>query len=114
MRLVGEHGAAVGDRPAGDPLAVRDRARHHLLGPRAAREHGDELAPLLVGLVDVQVLVRDEIAERVGDAVEQRLRALLGEHLVEDGCEAPVGLDERLRARMGAPPGLGLGRRAQR
>ena len=71
----------------------------HLLGPRAAREHGHELALLLVRLVDVQVVVRDELAERVGDAVEQRLGALLGEHVVEDACEAPVRLDERLRAR---------------
>ena len=34
VRLVGEHRAAVCDRPAGDPLAVGNRAREHLLLPR--------------------------------------------------------------------------------
>ena len=99
MGFVGQDRAAVLDRPAGDPLAVLDRARQHLLGPPAAGKHGHELSPLLVGLVDVEILVRDEVAERVGDPVEERVEALLGQDLVEDGREAAVRLDERLRAR---------------
>ena len=39
--------------------------------------------------------MRDEVGERVGDAHEQRVEALLGEHLVEDVGEPPVRLDER-------------------
>ena len=52
----------------------------------------------VVGLVDVHVLVGDELGQRLGDAVEERLGALLGQHVVEHAGEPPVRLDERLRA----------------
>ena len=96
VRLVGEDRAAVDDRPARDPLPVRDRAGEDLLRPRAAREDGQQLAPLLVRLVDVQVVVRDELAERVRDPLQERLGALLREHVVENAGKAPVRLDERV------------------
>ena len=51
----------------------------------------------LVGLVDRERVVRDQIGERVGDPLEQRVEALLGEDVVEDVREPPVRLDERLR-----------------
>ena len=54
--------------------------------------------PRLVGLVDVERLVGDEVGERVRDAVEQGVEALLREDVVEDLGEAPVRLDERLGA----------------
>src|SRR5688572_6940551 len=56
MRLVREHGLAVVDRPARDPLPERERLAEHLVGPLAASEHGVKLALRLVGLVDVDVL----------------------------------------------------------
>ena len=51
-----------------------------------------ELALRLVGLVDVDVLVGDELGERVRDPLEERVEALLGEHLVEDLGEPAVRL----------------------
>jgi hypothetical protein len=36
----------------------------------------------------------DELGERVGDPVEQRVEALLCEHVVEDVRKTSVGLDE--------------------
>ena len=99
MRVVREHGAAVCDRPAGDPLAELDPLAEDLLGPGAAREDRDELAALLVRLVDMQILVRHEVRERVRDAVEQHLVALLGEHVVEHRGQPAVRIDERLGSR---------------
>ena len=92
VRLVREHGLAVVDRPAGDALAEREALAHDLVRPLAAREDGEQLALRLVRLVDVDVLVRDELGERVGDPLEQGVEALLGEHVVEDLGEAPVRL----------------------
>ena len=60
----------------------------HLLRART----GDELALGLVRLVDVDVLVRDELGERVGDPLEQRVEALLREHVVEDLGQPAVRL----------------------
>ena len=106
--LVREHGAAVLDRPARDPLAVEDRIAEDLLHPGcAAREHGPELTALLVRLVDVQVLVRDQLGERIGDPVEQRLGALLREHIVEHRRQTTVRLDQRLRASRYVLAGIG-------
>ena len=64
----------------------------HLVGPLAAGEHGMELALRLVGLVDVDVLVGDELGEGVRDPLEERVEALLGEHLVEDLGEPAIRL----------------------
>src|ERR687898_75675 len=67
MRPVAEHRLAVIDGPPGDSLSERERRGHDLALPLAADEHGDQLALRLVGLVDVHVVVRDELGERVGD-----------------------------------------------
>ena len=75
------------------------RRAEDLVGPPVAREHGDQQAPRLVGLVDGEALVGDEVGERVRDPVEQRVEALLGEDVVEDLGEAAVRLDERLGGR---------------
>jgi hypothetical protein len=55
--------------------------------------------------------VRDQVGERVGDADEQRVEALLGQQLVEDIRQALVRLDElgRGRARLRQQPEVGLG-----
>ena len=92
MRLVGEDGLAMVDGPAGDALAEGEALALDLVLPLAAREDGAELALGLVGLVDVHVLVRDENCERVGDALEDGVEALLGEHVVEDVREPPIRL----------------------
>ncbi len=98
------HGPAVLDRPAGDSLAEAGPAAHDLVlvHLRASLER-HEHAPVLVGLVDVQRLVRHQVAERDDDAVEEVLEALLGEHLVEHLGETTVRLGERLRAPVAVP-----------
>ena len=81
-------------RPAGDALREADRRAHDLVGVHVADEHRLQHALRLVGLVDRQRVERDQVADRVGDANEERVEALLGENLVEDVGEAPVRLDE--------------------
>ena len=76
------------------PSSKRMRRAQDLLRVLVADEHGHEHGLRLVRLVDRQRVVRDEVGERVGDAHEQRVEALLGEHLVEDVGEPPVRLDE--------------------
>ena len=108
VRSVREHGAAVLDRPAGDPLAEHDAVAEHLLLPLSPREHGYELLRLQIRLVDVQILVRHELGQRLRDTVDERLGALLGEDVVEHCRQPAVRLDERLGA-CGGLPRIGLG-----
>jgi len=103
--LVGAHRLAVKRCPAGDALAEVGAAVHDLLGPLVAGEHGDEDGLCLVGLVDRERVVRDELGERVRDPLEQVVEAVLRENVVEDVGQLPVRLDEGLRAR-----GFGDGR----
>ena len=98
--LVDERRLARARDPSGDPLVEADRRLHDLVGVLVARQHRREHGLRVVGLVDREGVVRDQIVERVGDAHEQRIEALLGEHLVEDVGEPPVGIDE-LGRRMG-------------
>ena len=97
VRLVREHRLAVHNRPARDALPEGGARAHDLVLPLGARKHGDQLVARVVGLVDLERVVRDEVVERVGDAVEQRVEALLGEHVVEDLGQPPVRLDQRIR-----------------
>ena len=105
VRLVREHGLAVVDGPAGDALAERERLAHDLVGPLAPGEHGAQLAIRLVGLVDVDVLVGDQLGEGVRDPLEQGVEALLGEHVVEDLGQAPVRLGRAARHEADLRPG---------
>ena len=99
------------DRPAGDADAEGEDVVEDLLRPLASHERRHELALRLVGLVDVQRLVRDDLVERVGDPDEQRVEALLREKVVEDVREAAVGVDGRVAGR-GCPRRAGCaGRR---
>ena len=93
VSLVREDGLPVLDRPAGDADAEGKDVVEDLLGPLAPHEHRDEFLLRLVGLVDVQCLVRDDLIERVRDPNEQRVEALLREEIVEDVREAAVGVD---------------------
>ena len=92
-------GSRSARRPAGDALAEAERRAQDLVGPLVAREHGRQHAaaprrPRRSSSVSCGISSR----ERVGDPLEQRVEALLGEHLVEDVGEPPIGLDE-----LGAP-----------
>ena len=109
VRLVDERGLAAAGRPAGDAFVEADARAQDLLRVLVAREHGHEHGLRLVRLVDRQRVVRDEVGERVGDAHEQRVERLLGEHLVEEVGEPPVRLDEL--GRSGAPSPSGRSRR---
>ena len=99
MRLVDEHRLTVLRGPARDSLAEVQRVPEQLLGPRVAREHRQEQPPRLVGRVDRERVVRDQILERVRDPLEQRIEALLGKDVVVDVRQAPVRLDEPVEAR---------------
>ena len=53
----------------------------------------------LVGLVDRERVVRDQLVERVGDPHEQCVEALLREDFVEDVGKPPIRIDELRRRR---------------
>ena len=99
MSLVRADGLAMEGGPAGDPLAEGRAAVHDLVGPLVAGEHRGQLGLRLVGLVDRKRVVRHELGERVRDSLEQVVEAVLGEDVVEDVRQLPVGLDERIRTR---------------
>ena len=99
VRLVHVRGLAPPRGPAGDALVEADLRRHDLVRVLVAREHGGQDALRLVGLVDRERVVRDQVAERVGDAHEERVEALLRKHLMEDVGEPLVRLDELRRRR---------------
>ena len=69
------------------------------LGPAVARHDRDENAARLVRLVDREGVVRDDVGEGVGDALEHGRVRLLRQHLVEDVREPTVRVDDRVRAR---------------
>ena len=61
-----------------------------LLGVLVSREDRIEHTLVLVGDVDGQRVVRDELRERVRDAIEQEVEALLAEDEVEDVGQPPI------------------------
>ena len=95
VRLVDENRLPAAGRPAGHALVEADARPHDLVRVLVADDHRGEHALRLVGLVDRERVVRDQVGERVGDAHEQRVEALLREHLVEHVGEPPVRLDDR-------------------
>ncbi len=101
MRLVREHRLAVDDGPARDALPEGGACAHDLVLPLGASEHRDQLVARVVGLVDLQRVIRDEVVERVRDAVEQRVEALLREHVVEHFGQPAIRVDERVFLRPG-------------
>jgi len=56
----------------------------------------DQAAAHLIRLVDRERVIGDEVGERVGDPLQERVQALLGEHVVEDVGQAAIGVDERV------------------
>ncbi len=57
-------------------------------------ERGLEHSVRFVRLVDRERVVRDQLADGVGDAAEKRVERLLREHFVEDVGQPAVRLDE--------------------
>ena len=68
--VVDELRLQVVDRPASDPLAEERAVAHHLVGPAVARHDRNQDAARLVSLVDREGVVRDDVGEGVGDALE--------------------------------------------
>ncbi len=66
----------------------------HLVCVLATGEDAAELAGGLVGLVEREIVVGDQLADGVRDALEQRVERLLGEHVVEHVGQPAVRLDE--------------------
>ena len=114
MRLVHPHRLAVLDAPAGEPDTERTLVSEDLVRPFVARPDGGEHAPRLVGRVDRQRVVGNEICERIRNAVEQRIEALLGQDVMEDVREPAVRLDERSLTGRGGRRSSRLGNEAQR
>ena len=84
------------------PVMPSPRSGRSLMISSAQRSRaitGMSSAPRLVGLVDREGVVRDDVRERVGDALEHRRVRLLRQDLVEDVGKPPIGVDEPVRAR---------------
>ena len=94
VRLVRVHRLAATCGPAGDALVERDAGAHDLVRVLVAGEDGRQERLRLVGLVDRDRVVRDQVGERVRDPDEHGVEGLLGEELVEDVGEAAIRLDE--------------------
>ena len=99
MRLVHEHRHAVLDAPAGEADAERTPVGQDLVRPLVPRPDRNEDAAGLVRLVDRQRVVRNQLGEGVGDPVQERVEALLGEDVVEDVRQPLVRLDARVVGR---------------
>jgi hypothetical protein len=99
MRLLREHRLAVLDRPARDTCAELGRRVEDLLGVLVAREHRQQHALVVVGHVDRECVVRDQLLQRVRDALEQQVDALLGEEKVEDIRQPTIRVDQPSRGR---------------
>ncbi len=87
MGVVGEHGLAAVDRPAGDPRIQRALVLEDHLRVAVAGEHGAPHLDRAVDAVDGQGVVRDHDLERVGDHLEHAAR-------VEGGEQALVDLEQ--------------------
>ena len=109
---VREHGLAVLDGPAGDPDAVRERlVCEHLAGVLPGGVDGLQLAGRLVRLVERDVVVGDQLPDRVRDPGEgDRHRAPRPPHRAADRHRRPRGPVHE-RSRRGLAP---FARRAAR
>ena len=94
MRLIDAHGLAMLDAPTRQAGPEWAGVREDLLRPFVPRPDRGEQPARLVGLVDRERIVRDEVRQRIGDAVEERVQALLGQDLVEHVGQATIRLDE--------------------
>ena len=89
--------AAVGDHPAGDALADRERVRHHLVGVGAEREHGAQHPGGAIDLVERDLVEVEQHAQVVRDAPER-----VGERIRRE--DPRRGVDQRLqRGGVGMP-----------
>ena len=81
--------------PARQTLTEEALAGEDLVRPFVSCENGHEPPAWLVGLVDRQRIVRNQVRQRISDAVQQRVETLLTEDGVEHLREPAVRLDER-------------------
>ena len=92
---VREDWLAVLDGPSRDALSEAERlVRDHFVGVLPAGEDAGQLARHFVGLVEREVVVGNEVADGVGDALEERIEGLLREDVMEDIGQSAVRLDE--------------------
>ncbi len=96
VRLVRKNRLPSFDRPTGDTGPKRHLFSHDLVGERVLRNDRNQQPLHFVRLVYDQGVVVEEGRQRLGDAVEEGVEALLREHLVEDLGQAPVGVEARL------------------
>ena len=99
MGLVDEGRLAGARDSPGDALVEAKGRLHDLVRPLVTRQHWSQHLLPLVRLVDRERVVGNQVVERVGDPDEQRVEALLGEDLVEDVGQPPIGIDELGRRR---------------
>ena len=95
MRLVGEHGPAVGGRPADQPLTELRAHLQRLLLPRPTHDERDDDLLLDVGFGDQKRRARDELGHRLGRTLQQRGQALLAEEVVIERRQTLVGRNQR-------------------
>jgi hypothetical protein len=65
-----------------------------LVGMVVTGQNGLEETTGGVGLVDRECVVRDDLPEGVGDAVQQSVEGLVREHLVDHVGKESIGVDE--------------------
>jgi hypothetical protein len=94
--VVDELGLSLLDDPAGNPLAEERLIAHDLVRPLVSRHQRDEEASVLVRLVDREGVEGDQIAQCVGDSLENGVQLLLREDDVEDVGKTPVRVDQRV------------------
>ena len=69
-----EHRLALLDGPARDPLSECERlVGEHLVRVLAPGKDGTKVARAFVRLVEREVVVRNQLADRVGDPLEERV-----------------------------------------
>ena len=73
MNLIREDSLTPLHGPAGDPLPERAGVVHHLLGPAVPGDHRVQEPAMLVRLVDRQGVVRNDLRQRIGDPLQQRV-----------------------------------------
>ncbi len=105
LNLVCEHRLLVLDGPARQSGSERAPSAEDLLRPAVTGHDGHEHPLGLLGPVDREGVVRNEVCKRVGDPVEQRVEALLREHVVEHLREPAIGRENLLGARLPARSG---------
>ena len=92
MRLVGEHGLAVIDHPAGETAADRPVVGEDQVGEVVARDDRAAEPGRTVHAIDGQRVVRDDRLERIGDEVKDAAEVEGEQQALVDVEEAALAL----------------------